>query len=151
VCVARNTQKISAYPLKRPRREREIWLWRPIVIKRRDEILLVENTYAPFLKGHWILPGKAQRQVPSTKATPVRKKITFKGTVTHHDILVFIEHPNKGVEPSKGASKWVKIAKLKREVPASLIRRAIVEGLKLEPPQAKRSKNKPQRQEKSQR
>jgi A/G-specific adenine glycosylase len=130
-CRARLENQISELPLKRPRREREIWQWRPKVIERRGSIMLVPNTYAPFLKGHWILPGEAAlvRKAP--------KGFDYKGTVTHHDIFVSVS--SAIVSSSAGASKkgkdikWVKLDQLPREIPASLIRKAIVIGLKDRP------------------
>jgi A/G-specific adenine glycosylase len=119
-CVARAEDRIAELPLKRPRREREAWRWSPTVVERSGKILLVANDYAPFLKGHWILPGSVER----LKAKP--KSFDYRGTVTHHDIFVSVAHV-EGTKWKKSfsESKWVPLAALEREIPASLIRKAI--------------------------
>jgi A/G-specific adenine glycosylase len=121
-CVARRDDRISELPLKRPRRDREIWQWRPSVIERSGSIALVPNTYAPFLKGHWILPGEVElmRKAP--------KSFDYKGTVTHHDIYVSVSSEGSALKSKD--KKWVKLGELAREIPASLIRKAIALGLK---------------------
>lgn len=115
-CVARKENVIERLPLKRPRREREIWAWNPIVTERRQQVFVVENDYAPFLKGHWILPGTVQK----LKKAPER--FDYKGTVTHHDIFVRVK-TDKVAGKKKG--KWIPLANLEKEIPASLIRKAI--------------------------
>ena len=120
-CIARKEGQVSAIPLKRPRREREIWIWEPVVDIKKKSVLLVENDYAPFLQGHWILPGKVQR----AKVAP--KKFSFRGSVTHHDIFVSMK---KSAALAKKTGRRVSIENLKKEIPASLIRKAIEAALK---------------------
>ena len=118
-CSARNDRRIQELPLKKPRREREIWHWKPSIVTRKDEILLVPNDYAPFLKGHWILPGSVER----LDKAPL--DYHYKGTVTHHDIFVSVQRTARVPKTSTGESKWVKQSSMQREIPASLIRKAI--------------------------
>jgi hypothetical protein len=55
------------------------------------------------------------------------KDFDFRGGVTHHDIFVSVETTKKFSE--KGAElKWIKVDSLKKEIPASLIRKAIAVG-----------------------
>lgn len=121
-CVARKSGMIEALPLKKPRRKREIWQWSPRLIQRRGRVLLVRNDYAPFLKGHWILPGGARR----LQTAPTR--FDYKGTVTHHDIFVCIEKSAPARADHETKSKWVPLTALKKEIPASMIRKAIEKG-----------------------
>jgi A/G-specific adenine glycosylase len=131
-CVARNTDRIDELPLKKPRRDREIWLWNPVVFEKDEAVLFVPNTYAPFLKGHLILPGTVER------VTSAPKTFDYKGTVTHHDIFVTVSRAPVNFEANfkadskanfngryKGEQKWVKRTELSREIPASMIRKAI--------------------------
>jgi A/G-specific adenine glycosylase len=126
-CVARAEDQVAQLPLKRPRRDREIWMWRPTVVEKQGKILLTTNTYAPFLKGHWILPGKVKR----LDSPP--KKYDYRGSVTHHDIFVAVERAEgqqnatelMGSGESKAETKWVSKRSLEREIPASLVRKAI--------------------------
>lgn len=120
-CVARQENTLEQLPLKRPRREREIWAWRPIVTEKRQRIFVVENDYAPFLKGHWILPGTVQR----LKKAPSR--FDYKGTVTHHDIFVSVK-TEKTTGRKKG--RWISLASLEKEIPASLVRKAILAAIR---------------------
>jgi A/G-specific adenine glycosylase len=117
-CVARLDGKIESLPLRKPRRDRELWKWVPVVSEKAGKILVVQNDYAPFLKGHWILPGTVER----LKAKP--KSFDYKGTVTHHDIFVSVERAARMVSATKNA-KWVPRAELKKEIPSGLIRKAI--------------------------
>ena len=114
-CQARELGKITEFPKTQQRRNREVWIWRPEVITRAGRVLLIENRYAPFLRGHLIPPGTVEKK----KIKP--KLFTFKGTVTHHDIFVI---PRAGkLKTAKGA--WVGLNELKQKVPASLVRKAI--------------------------
>jgi A/G-specific adenine glycosylase len=117
-CVARHLHAISEYPLRKPRRDREVWHWRPQVIEKKGAVLLIPNTYAPFLKGHWILPGDAEL------LTAPPPHFDYKGTVTHHDIFVSIARVRQASHSSK-EEKWVPLDQLTREIPASMIRKAI--------------------------
>ncbi len=116
-CIAKKQNTTTLLPLKRPRREREIWAWNPIVAEKDKKVFVVKNDYAPFLKGHWILPGTVQR----LKKVPER--FDYKGTVTHHDIFVRVKRDQAAV---KKKGRWIPLANLEKEIPASLIRKAIL-------------------------
>lgn len=118
-CVARNTDSIEKYPNKKPRRAREIWLWNPTVVERNGEVLLVENDYAPFLKGHFILPGSAERLIDTPKS------YDYRGSVTHHDIFVIVGSKKASRDIAAQSGKWISLKSLSREVPSSLVRKAI--------------------------
>lgn len=124
-CVARREGTIDSLPAKKPRRSMEIWKWRAHVVLKGERVLLVPNDYAPFLKGHWILPGSVQR----LDAAP--KSFAFRGSVTHHDIFAQVARGDaRKIAPKE--KKWVGLADLKREIPVSLIRKAIEAGLEKE-------------------
>ena len=120
-CVARDENSIDQLPLKKPRRQIEVWKWRAQVVQKGDKILFVSNDYAPFLKGHWILPGSVKR------LDTAPKKFTFRGGVTHHDIFAEVGRA-KVSEVSQRERKWVALSELKREIPSSLIRKAVELG-----------------------
>jgi A/G-specific adenine glycosylase len=125
-CVARRQFAIDKYPLSKPRRQTEIWQWSPKIIVSRNRVLLIANTYSPFLKSHFTLPGTA-RQLEKAP-----KKFDFRGGVTHHDIFVTVKVPKSLAGESnvvKKDMKWVSLDQLKKEIPASLIRKAISAGL----------------------
>ena len=116
-CRARLEDRIPELPLKKPRRAREMWLWSPEISVRKEAVYLEPNGYAPFLKGHLLPPGSVER----LNAKP--KSFAFKGTVTHHDI--FVNAAKTPAPKSSKEGKWVELKNLKRDVPVSLIRKAI--------------------------
>ena len=113
-CIARENNWIEILPLKRPRRESEVWVWQPEVRIKDNKVALVQNNYAPFLKGQWIFPGK----VLTSKDKP--KKFDVKHFITHHDIFIQLK---KGSDFSNAFSgiKWVELKNLKKVNPSSLL------------------------------
>jgi A/G-specific adenine glycosylase len=124
-CAARLNNEVASLPLKKPRREREIWQWTPLLVENRGRIMVIENDYAPFLKGHWILPGKVER----LKKAP--EKFDYRGSVTHHDIFVRVKKVDtlKATAEAQGKVKWIHKDDLKKNLPASLVRKAIEKGM----------------------
>ena len=122
VCVARKEYRIEELPLKKARPESEIWHWKPTIIEKNGCVLLVPNTYAPFLKGHWILPGTVER----IKKAP--SQFNFRGGVTRYDIFVTTTRARKIPRIDGNTLKWVNLNSLLREIPASLIRKAIAQS-----------------------
>ncbi len=80
-CVARKKQTADQLPLMKPRKSIEVWVWRPLVLRRGSQVALIENNYAPFLKRQWIFPGEVEKaQRP--------KEFDLRHGITHHDIYV---------------------------------------------------------------
>ncbi len=126
LCRARKNESTHLRPRPKPRRESEIWLWTPEIIQRSDKrLLLVKNSYAPFLKGHLIWPGTATR----LKTKP--KSFHYKGGVTHHEIFVNVvasKKPSSKAELKRWAAVdavWISPNEMKTKVPSSLIRKAV--------------------------
>lgn len=117
-CVAREKNLMEKLPLKKPRKESEVWVWQPEVRIRKNQVALVQNNYAPFLKGQWIFPG----QVLTSKEKP--KKFDVKHFITHHDIYIQIQ---KDSRPPKSAKtvQWVEIKNLKQVNPSSLLTKVL--------------------------
>ena len=140
------SQKVGAefsLPLAKPRREREIWLWKPQLYRCGNEIGFVKNDYAPFLKGQWIFPGSASRQ----KIKP--QQYNFRHSITHHDIYIDIEVCTQNIKSKtlvmlKGMKglmlkdmrvvdmkmmpqgmKWIHVHELERVVPFSLVKKTL--------------------------
>ncbi len=105
-------------PLLRPRKSKEIWLWRAQIMKKKNKILLVKNNYAPFLKNQWLPPGEALLQ------SKPPKKFLFKHLITHHEIYV-VETIAKmsTLKPAQKAEdwQWVDRKKLSGISPTSLV------------------------------
>jgi A/G-specific adenine glycosylase len=141
-CVALAQGLQSKLPLSKPRRSREIWLWTPEIYIKKDRILLTKVSYAPFLRGHWMPPGKAQ------KVDRPPRDFALKGTVTHHDIYVIGPSSSSKMAPPKikpvaklkavklnskklaaafssNDTCWLEKNNLDESIPSSLIRKAI--------------------------
>lgn len=117
-CVARKKNLVEHLPLKKPRKESEVWIWQPEVHIRKNQVALVQNNYAPFLKGQWIFPG----QVLTSKEKP--KKFDVKHFITHHDIYIQIQ---KGSSPPKSTklTQWVELNNLQQVNPSSLLTKVL--------------------------
>jgi A/G-specific adenine glycosylase len=117
-CVARATDRVNELPLTRPRRATEVWVWKPEVRLSRDKKLaLVKNDYAPFLRGHWILPGTVKKQKLAPKDFRVRH------SVTHHAIFV---QPTVAKNAAKSKdTAWIALDELQQIAPSSLIQKIL--------------------------
>lgn len=121
-CVARATNLVETLPLKKPRKQSEIWIWQPKVVIKKQLVALVQNNYAPFLKGQWIFPGEVLTSVQKPK------KFDVKHFITHHDIYIQIE---RGIETAKDLKtsqkelRWVPLNELKKVNPSSLLTKVI--------------------------
>jgi len=121
-CIAREKNLVEKIPLKKPRKESEVWVWQPEVHIRKNktnyQVALVQNTYAPFLKGQWIFPGKVLTQEEKPKNFDV------KHFITHHDIYIQIKKNSRTPTISK-AIQWVELKNLKQVNPSSLLTKVL--------------------------
>ncbi len=115
-CVARETGTVGELPLKKPRRESEVWVWKPMVTIKDNKVALLKNDYAPFLKGQMIFPGEISREKSKPKAYDTKHNIT------HHDI--FIQITRKKALAQKNL-QWVPLKDLKKINPSSLLQKVI--------------------------
>lgn len=123
-CEARKANNVDTLPLKKPRRAHEIWNWSPHIFWKKKKIALVQNDYAPFLRGQWLLPGEAKM---SQGKKP--KKFDFKHGITHHDIFVKLEtKPKKSMLPKN--AKWVTPNEAMTLNPTSLLKKALYVAVK---------------------
>ena len=117
-CQAHQEDRPQDFPLKRPRKAREIWQWQPQVWHKGGKIALYWNEgKISFLKNHWILPGPAKqlRQKP--------KQYLFRHSVTHHDIFVIPQRRNGTSTPSSW--RWVPKKDISQWIPSSLIKKIL--------------------------
>ena len=103
-CQARKNKSQSLLPLKRPKKTKEIWLYKPEKIKRSGKWAFVENKNAfPFLKGLPIFPGEAKK----ISAKPERPH--FSHNIMNYQIFVAVQGAGKSA--SKSASRNKNLAK----------------------------------------
>lgn len=116
-CLAFRHKSVEKIPKPRPRRAREIWLWRPTVHIQKGRLMLQKNEVAPFLRGQWLLPATAER----LKVKP--KDYHYKHSITHHDIFVTLSLGLPTI--SKAPVKWVPLKEIRQHVPVSLVTKAL--------------------------
>lgn len=121
VCRAFALKTVANLPLQRPRRKNEVWVWSPIVKIKKDQILLEKNSYAPFLRGAWFLPGVIKKR----KSRPQR--YDFRHSITHHEIFVHLANKKARMRNYKNKPEqvWAKLSDLSQYTPTSLVRKAI--------------------------
>jgi A/G-specific adenine glycosylase len=117
-CEARKQDTMTKLPLKKPKRNKEIWVWQTAVVEKNGRILLCKSKATPFFKDQWLLPGEAKQ----VKTAP--KNFHFRHSITHHDIFVTLIEPSSSILDSV-EKKWVKASELRRHVPASLVEKAL--------------------------
>ena len=116
-CHAAQKGMIEAFPLKRPRKEKQIWIWDVKVIEKKGQVLFQQNDYAPFLRQYLLPPGHAR---PAAKAP---KRFAFQHSITHHQIFVRIERSKTPIKHDK--AQWISIGDVPKKVPASLVRKVL--------------------------
>lgn len=125
-CKAFAAKKALQLPLKKPRRKSEVWFWSPHICIKNRKIKLQKNTYAPFLKNAWFLPGKIELK------TSRPQRYDLRHTITHHEIYVHIERNSAKINTRAKAESeemWVSLDELKRYVPTSLVRKTVAYAL----------------------
>lgn len=115
-CSAFRHKGAASFPIPKPRKAIEPWLWLPKVELKKNQVLLVKNKEAPILKNQWIFPGEFRK----LKQKPSR--FDFKHTITHHEIHVRLS-THGGKLPNDFC--WVKISDLKKINPSSLLQKAL--------------------------
>lgn len=118
-CVGLKINLVSKLPLKKPKRETEFWIWKPILLRKKSQVALVKNNYAPFLKGQMIFPGVV------LKKTERPKTFEQKHSITHHDIYIQPDRKSKAQKTTKTEIKWVEEKNLKQVNPSSLLKKVI--------------------------
>lgn len=119
-CKAFAQNKVSQLPVKKPRRQSQIWHWQPMIKIKNHKVLLIKNDYAPFLKGQWIFPGTI------TCKNDRPKKYKARHQITHHDI--FITTQKKDSDKRIGGEKmWVAIKDLAKINPSKILKKALLE------------------------
>ncbi|MFN7824521.1 MAG: A/G-specific adenine glycosylase [Pseudobdellovibrionaceae bacterium] len=118
-CQGRKKNLVETLPLRKPKRESEVWVWKVQLIKNKaHQLLLVKNDYAPFLKGQMLFPGLVlQRSKPP-------KTFDLKHSITHH--LIYVEIEKKQSSKKRGSeSLWIAEKDIKKINPSSLLQKIL--------------------------
>lgn len=119
-CASFKAQTQNQLPVPRPKKAKEIWVWRPqIYINSKNEFMLVENNDVTFLSKKWVFPGKAEKVL----AKP--KDFSYKHGITHHEIYVCVERLQKKPVGPFDKSLLVPVENLAQKSPFSLMKKAV--------------------------
>ncbi|MFS4459405.1 A/G-specific adenine glycosylase [Bdellovibrio sp. HCB2-146] len=118
-CKARDKNLIEKLPLKKPRKQSEVWVWKPELAIKDQKVALITNDYAPFLKGQMIFPGEIAKEKNKPKAYDAKHNIT------HHDIFIQITR-KKSISSRKVT--WVSLKDLKKVNPSSLLQKVLAKA-----------------------
>ena len=115
-CLARKLEVTHQIPLKKPRKKKEIWLWKPEVSLNKNKVLLTSKHSCPFLKKSWLFPGKVQ------KLKSIPKKYDLKHFITHYDIFIQI----KRKDLKKGLNRnYFSLEEISSISPSSLVKKIL--------------------------
>ncbi len=120
-CIALQTDLISQIPRKKPRKKSEVWVWKVQLIRIGEKVALINNDYAPFLKGRMIFPGGVVQQNERPKT------FDLKHGITHHEIYIQI-YRKTGLQPSKHQMEswqWVSTKDIKKINPSNLMQKVL--------------------------
>lgn len=118
-CVSFDKNLVQAIPLKKPRRQSEIWVWKVDVAIQDGKVALVKNNYTPFLKRQLIFPGDISKE----SAKP--KDYNVQHSITHHNIFIQI---NRKRSLKRQGLEWVKLKDLKKINPSSLLTKVLTQA-----------------------
>jgi A/G-specific adenine glycosylase len=117
-CQAHQMNLTAQLPLAKPKQKTEIWLWQPQVLIRKDRIAVVENANLPFLKGHLVFPGSAEKVKIPPKAFKVRH------TITRYQIYV---NPQKNKLAKPKGLTWIHLDDFRGRNPSSLMQKILIQ------------------------
>lgn len=93
-CSSFKNQWQNEIPLKKPRKENQIWQWSVQPVQHQSKLMMIQDPTSPILKQQWMLPGAFKK---------LNKKPTeflFKHQITHHEIYVQLEQPFNQFQPT---------------------------------------------------
>lgn len=121
-CIACHKQTQDLLPLAKPKKTREILLWKPLVVLKKKQLAVTENNYAPFLKKAKLPPGEIRR----LKKKP--KSFAYKHTITHYDIYTQLPAKPLSAKDLKGLTQtveWISLDKVHKQIPYNLVTKAL--------------------------
>ncbi len=129
-CVAREKKLTQEIPLSKPKEVFEHWEWQPQLFFKNKKLALIENQTAPFLKNHWIFPGKFVQ----LKKKP--RDYDFRHNITKYNIYVRLDSKSlpqfsTGNSARKTQTKWAAPEDIKKVNPSSLLQKILTQAGKL--------------------
>ena len=115
-CQAFKQNQVHLIPIKKQKKEKEIWFWKPLIYTQKNKMALTKQHCLPVLKSYPLFPGKA------TRKTKPPKKYDFIHSITHHAIYVLLI---KKTPPIKKPVLWINTKDLSKKTPSSLIQKIL--------------------------
>jgi len=115
-CQAFKQSKTHLIPIKKKKKQKEIWLWKPDLYIKNHQVALIKKHNLPFLKNYFMLPGKI------IKIKKIPSHYDFTHYITHHVIYVLVH--KKKYKPTNSIL-WVNIKELNKKNPSSLLQKIL--------------------------
>lgn len=119
-CVALKTSQIPLLPLKKPKKEKSLWLYKPEIVKYKGQILFTKNLPIPVLSRMWMIPGNIQK---------IDKKplsYDFTHSVTDHIIYVVSKKPRLDKKSiATDVLKWIALNEVGKFSQSSLTKKLL--------------------------
>ena len=115
-CQSFKNDQTHLIPLKKKQKKKEIWLWKPFIFMKKNQIALTKNHFLPVLKNYPLFPG------PAIKRKTPPKHYDFIHSITHYTIYVLItKNTPFPIQPVS----WIKTKDLQRKNPSSLVQKIL--------------------------
>lgn len=114
-CMALKHQSFDQLPLKKPKKQNKIVLWKAHVYKKNNQLALSENQLSPFLKGRLLPP----HEIEYLSKKP--ESFDFQHSITHYKIYVKVIKLSKRPQNCQ----LYNLDELKKVNPSSLIQKVL--------------------------
>lgn len=119
-CIALKQNLVDKLPMKKAKKPFELWHWKVELTVDENEVALIKNKQAPFLRNQWVFTGEFEKLISAPPA------FDFRHTITHHQIYVTISQVTSKLKSiSKSEVKWCSVFKIKQINPSSLLEKVL--------------------------
>lgn len=120
-CIALKKNLTAQLPLRKPKKEKSLWIYSPEIVKKSSQILMTKNSTLPVLSRMWMIPGKIQ------KIDRKPKVYDFTHSVTDNLIYVISKKPRSAAQLGKTSedSKWISINEVGKFSQSSLTKKLL--------------------------
>lgn len=116
-CEARKADRVLSLPRPKPRKKIELWTWSPVVIRKKNQVALLQRHDSPILRGQWLFPGNFEKVKQKPTSFHARHGIT------HHDLYVNVSLSSR--PPKNPDLKWFDVEKIVEVNPSKLLQKIL--------------------------